>query len=170
MGWETGVTSLVSAYNNFQSTNAATATAKAQIKEGEYQASNIADNTKRTAGSLQASFLQSGITLDGSDGANQVIAQAFAKGQTDISRTLENANNQAKNTMSAARTKALNSLGSTLTNSYGGEAGSKAADELWNGSVAQDLWNGAGQELGSALDPSPVGPYMSPLSSSYYKS
>lgn len=165
MGWETGVTSLVSAYSSFEKTNQAKATADATIKEGEYQASNIADNTKRTVGSLQTSFLQSGLTLDSADGASNVISQAFSKGQTDISRTLDNANNSAKNTMSAARTAALTNLGSSLTSMWGAKSGANTSSLTYG----TDSWNGLGQEIGSALDPSPVGPYQSPLSSSYYE-
>lgn len=164
MGWETGVTSLVGAFNSFQSTNQASATANAQIKQGEYEAANIADNTVRKAGTLQTSFLQSGIVLDSASQASQLVQQAFAKGTTDIGRTLDNANNAAANTMSAARTKALQSLGSSFSalsaggnNSPLNQAGSYvktqsayALNDMGYGNTAYDMLDD------SSLDPSPV--------------
>lgn len=145
MGWETGVTSLMSAYQNYQKTNQAEDTANAQVQEGEYKASNIADNTLRTAGKLQTSFLQGGISLDG--GPNAVIQQAFAKGTTDINRTLTNANNQSASTINGARTAALSMLSQTFMGSTGGAAGdsqgvSSGLSQL-NSSVAYGL-NDAG--------------------------
>jgi vacuolar-type H+-ATPase subunit H len=113
MGWATAAMagfSLLQASNTIEQGKAQ---ASAYAQQGTYQAKQIADNTVRKAGTLQTSFLQSGITLDG--GAQEVLSQAFGQGTTDINRTIDNANNQSKNIMNQARTKALSSMASMAT-------------------------------------------------------
>lgn len=158
MGWETAVSagfSLLSASNKIDQ---GTAQAKAIAQEGQQKDQNIADNTVRTVGGLQSSFLQSGIALG--PGTNAVISQAFSKGFTDIGRTTTNANNAAKNAYNSARTSALDTIaGSALSAAGGGKA---AGD--WLDTQTSNLWNnGVGQTVGSWLDPSPVGPYQNPF-------
>lgn len=127
MGWETLVIAGASAFNAYNTNKQGTAQAKAIARQGEQQAQNSADNSVRSIGSLQTSFLQSGLTLEG--GPMAVLSQAGVKGQTDISRIAENANAASKNAVSAARTKALEQLSSGATNSsFMSSAGSFATD------------------------------------------
>ena len=115
MGWETLAIVGFQAISGAQGVSQAKKEAKAKAKEGELAAMNVADATVRAAGKLRTNFLQSGLTLEG--GPMDVIAQAFAKGRTDISRIEENANNASKNIMSAARTKMLSGLAGSLVTS-----------------------------------------------------
>lgn len=157
MGWETAAAagfSLLSASNKIDQ---GTAQAKALALQGKQQDQTIADNTVRSVGSLQASFLQSGITLDG--GPNAVISQAFAKGFTDISRNTTNVNNAAKNAYNSARTAALD----TLAGGALGAAGGKEVGGFLDSTTSSLYKNGFGQTVGSWLDPSPVGPYRNPF-------
>lgn len=156
MGWESAVTSGVSSLNAVNQMNTAQAQAQAQVTEGEQKASNQADDTLRAAGKLQTSFLQSGIALD--DGPNQIIQMAFAKGSTDIQRTITNTNNQAANTVSAARTAALNTIAQGVQRA--GYTNPMAISDAYQGSWLQDGVNGLGQDVGSMFDPSPTGPYL----------
>lgn len=152
MGWETAVSSAANAFQVSNNLNTADAQAKALITSAGYQTQNIADNTVRQAGSVESSFLQGGISLQG--GPSQLLAQIFAKGQTDITRTATNANNASSNLMNSARTNALSSIAQQFMRSSGGSSGLSSG--LSNAS------NWAGQKIGGALDPSPVGPYQSP--------
>lgn len=165
MGWETAVSSVYSAYQNSQTLNTAESTAKAQVQQGQYQIQNLADNTVRQAGAVQTSFLQGGIAING--GPQQVLAQIFAKGNTDIQRTATNYNNEAANTVSSARSKVLNAVASQFMSSSGGTTGASntISSGLSSATFGTNSVNGLGQSLGSGLDPSPVGPYQSPISS-----
>jgi|GEM_PF-6594901 len=159
MGWETAVSS---AFNAFQTNNqlkTAEANANAVTTSGDYQVQNIADNTVRQAGTVQSSFLQGGISLQG--GPQQVLQQIYAKGNTDIARTATNSNNQASNIVNAARTNALNSIAQQFMRSTGGTSGITSG--LNSVSFGTGSLNGLGQTIGGALDPSPVGPYQSPF-------
>lgn len=118
MGWETLAIAGFAGLNAVNTMNAGTAQAQALAEEGGRQTKTIADNTIRTTGKLTTSFLQSGLTLEG--GPMDVLTQAFAQGRTDISRTADNYNNQAKNAVSAARTKALSSLTSSFASAGSG--------------------------------------------------
>jgi hypothetical protein len=115
VGWETLAIVGFQAISSAQGMGQAKKEAKAKAKEGELAAMNVADATVRAAGKLRTNFLQSGLTLEG--GPMEVIAQAFAKGRTDISRIEANANAASKNLVSAARTKMLSGLAGSLATS-----------------------------------------------------
>lgn len=159
MGWETAVNSAFNAYSTNNQLKTSEANAGAQVQSGQYQIQNIADNTVRQAGAVQTSFLQGGIAMQG--GPQAVLAQIFAKGNTDIARTATNADNQASNTVNSARTQALNSIAQNFMRSTGGTSGITSG--LQSLSYGTGSLNGLGQTVGSALDPSPVGPYQSPF-------
>lgn len=123
MGWETVAMIGFQALSAGNSMNQADSVAAAQAREGEIKAKSTADDTLRAAGKLTTSFLQSGITLEG--GPQTVLSMAFKKGNTDINRIAANADAAAENTVSTARTKALQSLagsmGGSFMSSVGGE-------------------------------------------------
>lgn len=130
---------------------AAKSQASAQAREGERQAMSIADQTVRTAGSLRNSFLTSGLTLEG--GPMDVIAQAFAKGRTDIGRAAENANAASKNTVSSARTKMLQNLGTTAAVAVGGFASDFGNGFEYGFDNAATLQTGATPGIGNTWVP-----------------
>lgn len=108
MGWETVVLAGFNAMQAVGQVKQGKAEAKAIAREAEINASNVAQNTLRTAGDLKVSFLQSGLTLEG--GPTDILTQAFEQGYTDIGRIKSNADASIKNTMSKARTAALTTL------------------------------------------------------------
>lgn len=108
MGWEAVATVGSSLLSSRSTMKQGQANANAEIQQAGYEAKDTADNTLRTAGKLQTSFLQSGLSLEG--GPMAVLMQAFAKGTTDIGRITSNANTAAKNDINTARTKALQGL------------------------------------------------------------
>lgn len=155
MGWETLAIVGFQALSSAQGMSAANKEAKGITAQGAFYAKQAADKTVQGTGKLKTSFLQSGLTLDG--GPMDVLTQAFNKGYTDINQIKTNADNAAKNVVSAARSKALMSLAGSAAGAFGGSS---------FGEFGGSGWNGFGQELGSAFDSSPVGPFQSPVSSS----
>lgn len=159
MGWETLAIVGFQAISGIQGMSAANKQAKAGIQVAEQNAMTTAQNTLRTSGKLQTSFLQSGLTLEG--GPMDVLKQAFGQGYTDINRIKSNADTGAKNVVSAARTKALQGLASGVA----GAAGASSAGGLFDSATfGTDSFNGFGQSVGSIFDSSPVGPYQPFLS------
>lgn len=127
MGWETLVIAGVSAFSAMNTMKQGTAQAKAITAQGAIDAQNSANDTVRAGGKLTTSFLQSGLTLEG--GPMDVLTQAFNKGSTDIANIAASANAQSKNTVNAARTKALTSLASSAAGASAlSGAGSFASD------------------------------------------
>lgn len=154
MGWESDVTAASSLLGTAAKFATANSTSSAVQTSAGYQETNIANQTLRKAGSLQASYLQSGIALDPDTAVNSAISQAFTQGSTDISRVQANANTQSANAFTLARSQALSGLGDSALKIFNpnGKGGSDGFDA-----------NGIGQTVGSWLDPSPVGPYQNPF-------
>lgn len=143
MGWETGISSAAGGINAVIGINNAEAQTKAIAQSAEYTASNMANKTSRTEGSLETSFLKGGIALTGTGGTAAIFQQAAAQGSTDIQRTIDNANASIYNTMNSARSKSLDVIGQ----SWG---------KLGAGTIASTLksaWNG----MTGNPDPSPQG-------------
>lgn len=159
MSWETAATQAFSGISSLTQMQSGSANANAAIKEGEYKAQNIADNTVRKMGTISTSFAQSGIAID--DSVKQILSQAAGQGSTDIGRTIDNANATSANSYNSARAKALSGLGGNLIKSLGtsnvnrgdvfGSLGSFLPDSAAYG--ANDL--GFGNEAYDMLDPTP---------------
>lgn len=108
MGFETAAIVAASAISASATMNQGVATAKAQATQAEQQAQNSADNTLRSAGKLQSSFLQGGLELDG--GPMSILSAAYAGGLENVSRITANGKAAVKNTLGAARSKAIEGL------------------------------------------------------------
>lgn len=160
MGWETAAVAGFQLLNAGNQIGQGKAEAQARLREGEYRAKNLAEDTARNIGKLQTSFLQSGIALDDVGGTQTVFRLAAEKGYTDITRTLDNADAEAKNAYSKARTAALDGLlkggfgkiagaaGSSASNWFGDQAG-YAINDMGYGNTAYNMFEQ------SDLDPSP---------------
>lgn len=164
MSWESDVTAasgFLGAANQFNSANSKNA---AVSTEASYQDTNISNNTQRRAGSLQTSYLQSGIALDPNTAVNNVVTQAYGQGITDIQRTNANASAQISNNNAAARTAVLSGLGSTALKIFGGNQGSASSGggSFFGSFLQTGDTNALGQSVGGALDPSPTDPYQPP--------
>lgn len=144
MGWETVAVVGFQLLSGRAGVSQARSQAQAIADEGSRNALSVADNTVRRAGTLQTSFLQSGLTLEG--GPMDVISRAFAKGTTDIRSIESNTNAQTKNIMGVARTKALTSLASSVAGSAGSVLGDFGSgfEEGFNNSAIGDLGGIAG--------------------------
>lgn len=84
--------------------------AKATIQQGNIAAANKAQEVQRKAASQRVSFLNSGLTLEGTP--MKVIESTFNTGLEDINQIGANANMAAKNQISAGRSAAISSLAS----------------------------------------------------------
>lgn len=137
MGWETFAIAGYQALEARNTMKEGRAAARAIIAEAQIEAENKAHDTVRAAGKLQNSFLNSGLTLE--DGPQDVIARAYAAGQKDINRIVENANIRSKNTMKASRTKMLEGIANTVKGiDFGVDSGvfgdiAGGLDTAWNG-------------------------------------
>lgn len=152
MGWESELSMASSSVGAVTKTNDAIASSKAIAETAENSAQNIADRTSRNIGSLENSFLRGGIALTGTGGPAAIFSQAAAQGNTDISRTLSNANAQISNTMNTARTAALNGIAQGASKLSSGSVNS-TVQQLYSGSWLQSAWNG----ITGDPDPSPQG-------------
>lgn len=144
MGWETLAIVGFQAIAGAQGMSAANKQAKAGIQTAEQNAMTTAQNTLRTSGKLQTSFLQSGLTLEG--GPMDVIKQAFGQGYTDIGRIKSNADTTSKNIVSAARTKALQGLATSAAGAAGATGLNGLTSDLGAGFTS--MGNGTGFDLG----------------------
>lgn len=85
--------------------------ASALRAEGELKANERAKQTKQLVGRQKASFLNSGISLVGSETSGLVIEDTYKTGLEDISQIRENYGNAASNVLSQARSQMLAGLG-----------------------------------------------------------
>lgn len=99
-----------SAFSAASQVSTAKKAAKATIAEGDIVASNKAKEVARKAAGQRVSFLNSGITLEGTP--MNVIESTFNTGLEDINQIRSNYDTKAKNQISAGRTAAINSLAS----------------------------------------------------------
>lgn len=155
MGWETGASLGFNALAGFNKLQSGKADAAATVQQGENLAQNEADTTVRKIGALENSFTHGGIALDNLGGTSAIFQQAAAQGNTNISRTITNANNTAANQFNAARTASLEDIASGFQkfgmNGIGGGAsdwlntqGAYALNDAGYGNTAYDM-----------LDPTP---------------
>lgn len=169
MSWESDLTAASSFLGAATRFAGADATSSAAQQTAAYQEQNITSATERRVGTLQTSFLQSGIALDPNTAVKSVMQDAITQGVTDINRTQSNADTASANAQTAARAAALSGLGDTALKLFGtGSAGKAGGAGSGSGTFFGDFLstgstNALGQSLGGALDPSPVGPYRSPF-------
>lgn len=141
MGWETLA---IAGFQGMQAVNTmkqGDRAANAAVAQGQIALQNSANNTIRTTGKLQSSFLQSGLTLEG--GPMDVITRAFASGNTDLSRIASNTNATAKNDINSARSKAIEGL-------VQGVGGASMGSSLMSG--AGDFASGFGDGFSNAFN------------------
>lgn len=84
--------------------------ADAVISQANLDAENKAKETRLLAARQQVSFLNSGLTLDGTP--MSAIQNTFKTGLEDVNQITSNANKQAKNIISAGRSEAIGKLAS----------------------------------------------------------
>lgn len=87
---------------------AADAQAKQIVRQGEAQARSEARKTKLLAGEQRASFLSSGLTLEGTP--MDFINETYNTGIQDTRQILDNARAQSKNVVKQARNAAIGQI------------------------------------------------------------
>lgn len=93
--------------------------AQAVVDQANLEAENKSKQTRLLAARQQVSFLNSGLTLEGTP--LSAINNTFDVGLADVNQITENANKQAKNIISSGRTEAISSLASGVSGmSFGG--------------------------------------------------
>lgn len=121
MGIETAIILGLTALSAVSTMSAANKEAEAAIKEGNIVAANKAKETKLKAARLQTSFLNSGLTLEGTPMAT--INDTFSTGLADINQISSNYNSKAKAAISKGRSSVLSSFASTFMGMGAAEAG-----------------------------------------------
>lgn len=104
--------------------NAATAQAKQAAQQGTIDAKQRAKEVSFAAARQTASFLSSGITLEGTP--MTVENETFNTGKEDVQNIINGANAKSKNIVSAGRSQAIGTIVSGFSgfSSGGGSAGS----------------------------------------------
>lgn len=87
--------------------------ATADIRQGEIESMNKAKEVRQRVARAKLSFLNSGISLDGTP--RMSLQGMLESGAADVNQIADNANTRAKNTMSAARSKAIGDMTSAAS-------------------------------------------------------
>lgn len=123
MGIETILFAAFTGLKAISQMNAAEAQAKETVKEGNLAASQEAIKVKYAAAKQTASFLSSGITLEGTP--MDVVNETFKTGQQDIDNIRQNYDSKAKQQISSGRSQAIGTIvGGFAGASTGGSIGS----------------------------------------------
>lgn len=137
----------LSAVSAMSQVSAAKQQAKATIAEGNIVAANKAKQVAQKTASQRVSFLNSGLTLEGTP--MNVMESTFNTGLEDIGQISQNYNRTAKGQIAAGRSAAISSLASSFAGasmpSVGGSVGNFGSDV---GAGISSMQNGTGFGLG----------------------
>jgi hypothetical protein len=147
MGLETAAFIGLSVFSGMQQVSAAKKEAKATISEGNIALKNKAKEVAQKAAAQRTSFLNSGLTLEGTP--DNIISATFNTGLEDLNLMSSNYNTKAKSQISAGRSAALSSYASAF---------SSTALPSFQGSGFSA--NSIGQSIGDVWSSSPTGPYQ----------
>ena len=115
MGIETIIFAGLTAFQTLSTLSQGRKEAKQQIRQGELAASEKAKETRLRVGRAKASFLSSGLEMEGTP--EIALSSMFTSGIADVNQILSNANTAAKNTVSQARTQAISNLAGSFAGS-----------------------------------------------------
>lgn len=110
MGIETILFAAFTGLKAISEMNAANKAAKVNAREGEIVAKEKAKEVRYKAARQTVSFLNSGVTLDGTP--QDVLGETFSTGKEDITNIRSNYNNKSKSIISAGRTQAIGTIAS----------------------------------------------------------
>lgn len=140
MGIETILFAAFTGLKAISQMNAANKAAKVNAREGELVAKEKAKEIRYKAARQTVSFLNSGVTLDGTP--QDVLGETFSTGQADITNIRHNYDNKSKSIISQGRTEAIGTIASGFGNaSIAGSMGS-----MFDATVtgAESFMNGTG--------------------------
>ena len=125
MGIETLVLVGLSLFQASAAMSQAEDQADAAIREGDLRAKEKAKETRLRAARQKVSFLNSGLTLDGTPIA--AINNTFDVGLEDVNQIQENSRIKAKNIIKSGRTEAIGKIAGTVAPMFGGAGGGESA-------------------------------------------
>jgi len=142
----------LSAVSAVSQTSAANKAAKATVAEGNIVAANKAKDIAKVAASQKVSFLNSGLTLEGTP--MNVIESTFDTGITDLNQISSNYNAKAKSQVSAGRQAGISSLfsafaGASMAGMGGTSSGFASGSSFGAGTTS--LFNGTGYGFGADI-------------------
>lgn len=158
MGWETVLFAAFTGLKAVTQMNAAEKQAQQTVKQGEIDAQQRATRVNYNASQQTASFLASGLTLEGTP--MDVVNETFKTGKQDVDNIRQGADAKAKNQIATGRSQVINDIVGSFVGSslMSGSAG--AMFESGVGNLTNDLGlNGVGQDVGSWFSKSSMGPY-----------
>lgn len=134
MGWETVIFLGLSALSANTEIKNSKRQAEAIIEEGNLEAENKGQEVRLRAARLQSSFLNSGLTLEGTP--MNVIDSVYSSGIKDIQQIRQNYGRRAENVLDGGRSAAI----STMAKGVGNAAiGSGGFDDMFSG--ARNSWS-----------------------------
>jgi len=157
MGIETLALFGLAAFKADQQRRQANREAKALIQEGNIQSRNKAKEVAYRASKAKVSFLNSGLTLEGTP--INALEGIFSSGIEDINIIGENANTRAKNVISAARTQAIMGFANVAAGAVAGRGGLSSAKNSFT--FGTGTYGGFQQSLASGFDSTAMGPFQS---------
>jgi endo-beta-N-acetylglucosaminidase D len=145
MGIETAIligTLASGAFSASQSIKNAKSAANATIAEGNIATANKAKEVQMRAARQKSSFLNSGLTLEGTP--ENVIDSTFSTGLTDLNQLSSNYNTKAKQQIAEGRAQAISSIASSFAGASFAGAGASAfkAGSFGLQTGGQSLFNG----------------------------
>lgn len=129
--------------------------AKATIAEGNIVAANKAKEVARKTAAQRVSFLNSGLTLEGTP--MSVMESTFNTGLEDIGQISQNYNRIAKSQISAGRTSALSTMASSFAGASMPSMGSTTFGDIGAGfsSMSQGTGFGTGFDVSQSIRNNP---------------
>lgn len=122
MGWETLIFAAFTGLKAVSQMNAAKKEAKATVREGELVAKEKAKEVRQKVARQTVSFLNSGLTLDGT--AQDILGETYSTGIADINNIRTNYTNKGKSQIAAGRTAAIGTIASAAGGMAAGSMGS----------------------------------------------
>lgn len=116
--------------------------ANAAVDQADLAAENKGKEVRLKAARQQVSFINSGLTLDGTP--MSVIQSTFNVGLEDIDQIQTNAQRVAKNSLKAGRSAAIGSLFDTASSVVGGIDFGGGSGDVLSGGTGTDTFGGSG--------------------------
>ncbi len=144
----------LSAFKAVSAVSASKKAAKATIAEGNIVAANKAKEVARKGAAQRVSFLNSGLTLEGTP--MNVIESTFTTGLEDIGQIRANYDTRAKNQISAGRSEAIDALASGMSGTMSpGSLGSFGDIGAGLNTMSQGYGFGTGFDISQSISKNP---------------
>lgn len=140
----------LSAVSAVSQVSAAKQQAKSTIAEGNIVAANKAKEVARKTASQRVSFLNSGLTLEGTP--MNAMESTFNTGLEDIGQISQNYNRTAKGQIAAGRSAAISTMASAFARA--------SMPSMGSATFGTNSFGGLNQAIGSGFDSQAIGPFQ----------